>query len=116
MCTKPLDVLGRFGEWAYRNGAPLLYHQYICVEDGKTTVCGGQSSGGQLYGSGKPSDDHFNQDRCEQKDDRPCMDKCLTDAIQDPNRPYYGLVGPGTNCQEWAKATYASCVQQCKGQ
>jgi hypothetical protein len=41
------------------------------------------------------------------------MDKCLTEAIQNPTRPYYGLVGPGTNCQEWANDAYSRCRAQC---
>jgi RHS repeat-associated protein len=116
MCTKPLDALGGAGQWAYQNGVPLLYHQYICIKDGQTTVCGGQDRSGGPYSPGKPSSDHFDEDRCEKKDDRSCMDKCLTKAIQDPNRPYYGVIGPGTNCHEWANDSYTNCVQQCKGQ
>lgn len=116
MCTKPLDVLGGDGT---RSGPDIwgnpAYHQYICVKDGKTTVCGGQDRQGGPWSPGKPSKDEFKPDRCEKKDDRPCMDKCLTQAIQNPNRPKFGLFGPGTNCQEWAADTYSQCVAQCQG-
>lgn len=118
MCKKPLDDLGGEGQ---RSGPDVwgnpFYHQYICVKDSNgNTVCGGQSSEGHKpWGPGKPSDDHLDKDRCEKKDDRQCMDKCLTKAIQNPKRPYYGLTGPGTNCQEWADDAYSACVKQCKG-
>ena len=113
MCTKPLHALGGAGEWLYGHDAPLLYHQYICVKNGKATVCGGQDRSGGPYSPGTPSKDVMEVGRCEKKDDRPCMDKCLTDAIKNPRRPYYGLIGPGTNCQEWANETYSQCVTQC---
>ncbi len=111
MCTKPLHALGNFGEWVYRQNTPLLYHQYICVKNGQSTICGGQDRAGGPYSPGKSSNDVPNF--CEKKDDRPCMDRCLTQAIQNPDRPYYGLIGPGTNCQEWANDTYSRCLQQC---
>jgi uncharacterized protein RhaS with RHS repeats len=116
MCTKPLDALGGSGT---KSGPDIwgnpAYHQYICVKDGKTTICGGQDRSGGPWSPGKPSNDKFNPSSCEKKDDRSCMDKCLTRAIQSPDRPPYGLVGPGTNCQEWADTTYMQCVYDCRG-
>jgi hypothetical protein len=121
MCEKPLDYLcergwkcsgtKNFGDTSWNP----LYHQYICVGNEDAPICGGQSSGGKSYGSGKPSDDKYNPDRCKEKDpDNNCLEKCIQKKIQDPKRPYYGLIGPGTNCQEWADKTYADCVKECK--
>lgn len=115
MCTAPLHALGDLGKWVYKEGTPLLHHQYICVKNGKTTVCGGQDRAGGPYSPGTPSKDDFNANQCKKKDDRSCVDKCLVKAIQNPKRPYYGLAGPGTNCQEWATESYSQCVSQCQG-
>ena len=114
MCTKPLHALGKVGEVVYGVSVPLLYHQFICVKNGQTTVCGGQDREGKPYSNGKPSQDDINNGKCLKIDDRPCMDRCLEQAIRDPNRPWYGLIGPGTNCQEWAKDAYSKCMWLCK--
>lgn len=103
MCTKPLHALGKSGEWLYGRNAPLLYHQFLCIKNGTLTECGGQDREGGPYSPGKPSDDSMNNGKCIKIDDRPCIDRCLEQAIRNPNRPWYGLIGPGTNCQEWAK-------------
>ncbi len=115
MCTKPLHALGKFGEWVYGNNVPLLYHQYICVKNGQTTVCGGQDRAGGPYSGGIPSNDQFDDGKCEKKDDRPCMDRCLTQAVKNPIRPPYGVIGPRTNCQEWADDIYSKCMWLCQG-
>lgn len=121
MCKKPLDAFGGTGT---RSGPDVpgnpAYHQYICVKNGKATICGGQDNTNwpSPWGPGKPSDpknDKFDPQRCEKKDDRSCMDECLTRAIQSPDRPPYGLFGPGTNCQEWADSTYMQCAYDCRG-
>jgi len=116
ICKKPLDVMGGSGQ---RSGPDIpgnpFYHQYLCVINGQTTVCGGQQSdNGKPYGGGKPSNDHFDKNRCEEKDNRPCIDQCVTEAIQNPSRPPCGLLGPGTNCQEWSNDVYTKCAQQCE--
>ena len=115
MCTKPLDAFGDLGKWAYDLGAPLLYHQYICVKAGGRTICGGQDRTGGPYSPGKPSRDYYNSARCEKVDDRPCVDRCLIEKIKNPSRPFYGLIGLGTNCQEWATDTFRECVARCEG-
>lgn len=83
MCTKPLHAMGGSGA---KSGPDIwgnpAYHQYICVKVGNTTVCGGQDRAGGPWSPGKPSDDKFNPSSCEKKDDRSCMDKCLTQKIQ----------------------------------
>jgi len=115
MCTKPLHALGSVGEWVYKIGVPLLYHQYVCVKNGQTTVCGGQDRARGPYSPGKPSDDTLNLNTCKKQTDSPCMETCLVQAIQNRERPYYGLIGPGTNCQEWANDVYSKCLSQCSG-
>ena len=42
-----------------------------------------------------------------------CIEKCLVGKFAAP-RPWYGLVGPGTNCQEWADDALSECRKQCK--
>jgi RHS repeat-associated protein len=111
MCTGPLHALGPLGP-IFQEG--ILHHQYLCVNGS----CGGQDRSGGPFGSpGKPSDDKFNQNSCQKKDDRKCMDDCIRAAIANQNRPIYNLfnLGGGVNCQKWANDTYSNCVQQCQG-
>ncbi len=124
MCTQPLHALGSAGEWAYTNNLPLLYHQFLCVTDGKGGyVCGGQDRQGRgtWPGSpGKPSNDEWprkgGQQRCEVVDKRQCVDDCVRRKIADPNRPWYELVNfGGTNCQEWSKNALRDCQKECAG-
>ncbi|HHL45989.1 MAG TPA: RHS repeat protein [Gammaproteobacteria bacterium] len=115
MCTKPLDAMGGDGT---RSGPDIwgnpLYHQYICVKNGKTTVCGGQDRKDGPWGPGKPSNDKYDPKRCEEEEpDNACIETCLISEFGKP-RPYYGLFGPGTNCQEWADDTLSKCRKQCK--
>jgi len=119
MCIKPLDIFGDKGTESGTKSGPdfqgnPLYHQYICVGKKDSPVCGGQSSGGKLYGVGVPSKDKYNSDRCNEKHpDNDCLEKCLQKKITGP-RPYYGLVGIGTNCHEWADDVIKECQKECK--
>ena len=121
MCEKPLDKLCEWGaecsgtkNFSDTSWNPL-YHQYICVGNEDAPICGGQRSGGKLYGPGKQSNDKYNPDKCKEKDpDNDCLESCIQKKIQDPKRPYYGLIGPGMNCHEWADKTYADCVRGCQ--
>ncbi len=112
MCEKPLDALGGNGQ---RSGPDIwgnpLYHQYICViKSNGEKVCGGQDRLGGLWSRGTPSEDYYSPENCTQTDpDNECLEQCLINAINSPKRPYYGLFGPGTNCQEWADDTYNTC-------
>ena len=63
MCTKPLHALGGTG---LRSGPDipgnLLYHQFICVPDGKGGMsCGGQDRQKGPFGPGKPSKDDYDE-------------------------------------------------------
>jgi len=115
MCKKPLDAMGGDGT---RSGPDIwgnpLYHQYICTKVGGVTVCGGQDRKSGAYGPGKPSNDVYIEKRCtEAEPDNTCIESCLQKKFSG-SRPYYGLVGPGTNCQEWADDALSDCRGQCK--
>ena len=114
-CTKPLNALGGSGT---RSGPDVwgnpLYHQYSCiVRDGKVT-CGGQDhEGSPVYGPGKPSNDNYNPDRCEEtQPDNDCFEKCLVNEWAKP-RPNYGIP-VGTDCQEYDDDVNRRCQKQCK--
>jgi RHS repeat-associated protein len=115
-CTAPLHALGGSGS---RSGPDVpgnpLYHEYLCVEDDDSgeSVCGGQDRSGGPWSPGRPSNDRFNAGTCRKiEDDSACFDSCVRVAFGQP-RPYYGLVGPGTNCQEWVGEVVAQCQQWC---
>lgn len=119
-CKKPLDALGGTGDPEnQRNGPDVpgnkLYHEYLCVVQGEHIICGGQSQAeGKPYGPGAPSKDEFSDYRCKPiRDDDTCYEDCIASAILDPSRPDYGLLGPGTNCQEWAGSTLKACQKAC---
>ncbi|MDX9715706.1 MAG: RHS repeat-associated core domain-containing protein [Dissulfurispiraceae bacterium] len=122
MCEKPLDVICKLGMECSgtKNFADFfwnpLYHQYICVGNEKSPICGGQSSNGKPYGPGKPSNDKFSPDRCKEKEkDNDCIEACLMKKFGEP-RPYYGIAGPfTTNCQEWADNAMVDCWRKCNG-
>ncbi len=120
MCTMPLHALG--GEGA-RSGWDVpgnpLYHQYLCINDGKGGyTCGGQDQRGQKWydpitGPGKPSDDKYDPQTCEQKEpDNNCIEQCLLKKFAGP-RPRYGIPF-GTDCQEWSDDALKDCQKQCK--
>ena len=113
MCKKPLDASGSIGPYIGPNtpGSPF-YHQYICVVNENGPQCVGQSSvGGKAYGEGTPSTDYFTSSGCEKVSTNKCIEACILNTGS--NRPTYGVVGPGTNCQEWATDTFNKCVSQC---
>jgi RHS repeat-associated protein len=113
-CRKPLDALGGRGE---RSGPDVpgnpLFHQYLCVERKGVITCGGQGSqGDRLYGPGAPSNDIFLPSNCEIISYNQCVENCLLRRFNS-QRPYYGLVGPGTNCQEWSDDQFRNCLDIC---
>ena len=115
-CYKPLHALGNIGRLVYNPTQNQLFHQYLCVVINGMTVCGGQDRKGGPFSDGKPSDDKpGDANQCIKAKSCPEADKCIKDKIESPNRPQYGLKGPGTNCQEWAIDTYSECYKLCKG-
>jgi len=123
-CKKPLDALGGGSDDNQRIGPDLwgnpLYHEFYCIElDGKTQ-CFGQTldhdrdtNAGQ-WGTGKPSNDYYTPNRCEEESDEGnCLADCLKKKGSAP-RPNYGLFGPGTNCQEWVDDQLSDCKKNCK--
>lgn len=99
---------------------PVFHHAYLCTtEENGRISCGGQTSNGGPWDQGRPTnpndeDDYFHPQACEQvdNDDNRCVEDCLLDRFGRP-RPNYGIVGPGTNCQEWAKDSLTECRSQC---
>jgi RHS repeat-associated protein len=118
LCKKPLDALQRYvGGKGQRTGPDvygnLLYHAYLCLEKNGTIVCGGQTSvGGKMYGPGAQSNDVYFPSRCKKIAINKCIEDCILRKFGE-KRPYYGLKGPGTNCQEWARETFDSCKDAC---
>jgi len=119
MCRQPLHAMGGAGG---RSGPDIFgnpfYHQYLEVQDDSGNVLGrgGQDRSGGPWSPGTQSQgdgaDSNNQQCYKEKDDD-CFDKCILSKINEPSRPFYGLVGPGTNCQEWADDAWQQCYAQC---
>ena len=113
-CKKPLDAIGGSG---LRSGPDIpgnpLFHEFLCVKNGDAVTCGGQDRTGGPFSPGKPSDDKFVPQQCDEiAPDNDCLEQCLIDAFS-AQRPFYGLTGPGTNCQEWAGYVLSRCKRQC---
>jgi hypothetical protein len=116
MCKKALKALGGEGE---RSGPDIwgnpLYHQYLCINDGKDDyICGGQDRQGNFFSSpGKSSNDEYDPQTCQQVEpDNNCIEQCLLKKFAGP-RPHYGFP-IGTDCQEWADDALKECKKQCK--
>ncbi|MGG6633446.1 UNVERIFIED_CONTAM: RHS domain-containing protein, partial [Enterobacter cloacae] len=131
-CIKPLHSLGGTGE---KSGPDIwgnpLYHQYLCVPDGKGGyICGGQDQRGEtgtdgLWGPGKASNDtKEGSGRCDSVEkDNDCIENCLKEKFKGP-RPRYTVLPDGIfpiklglfkNCQDWAEDTLKSCQMKCSG-
>lgn len=122
MCKAPLHALGGSG---VRSGTDVpgnpLYHQFLCVTDGKGGyICGGQDRQGSAFfpGSpGKPTDDRWPSnasEACEVQDKKQCVDQCVIRKINDPKRPWYAIGPHGTDCQEWADHALRACQRECR--
>ena len=131
-CIKPLHFLGGTGE---RSGPDIwgnpLYHQYLCVPDGKDGhICGGQDQRGEkwydgFWGPGKSSIDKLdNAGKCEiVEPDNECIEECLKRKFNGPRLRYsvlpdiftpveFGLL---KNCQDWSNDSFNSCKDKCNG-
>ena len=86
------------------------------MRSGKNGVVtrGGQDQSTGLWSPGKPSVDSFDQNRCQEAEsDNECIERCLLAKFGGP-RPFYGLFGPVTNCQEWAADDiFTTCQKDC---
>jgi uncharacterized protein RhaS with RHS repeats len=112
MCTRNLNNLPfRFGP---------LYHQYICVPDGK----GGQTCGGLGPSGGNPFntpgvieyEKNSSPSACEKTDDdNSCIEKCIQAEFKKAPPNYSVNLSEGQNCQTWANSTVISCRAQCRG-
>ena len=119
-CQRPLaagDIPNQEGRKTGGEGPNNpLFHEFLCtISPSGVTVCGGQTpAGNPFFAAGKPSNDHFEADKCDEKrkDDK-CMEACLHEAFASP-RPWYSLTGiGGTNCQEWAGEKLYKCSDEC---
>ncbi|ATE59500.1 RHS repeat-associated core domain-containing protein [Thauera sinica] len=127
-CKVPLDALG--GGDGQRTGPDLrgnpLYHEYLCIVRNGIVECGGQTRNHGSppnpswmpawwpYGPGAPSNDSYSENQCEKKrDDDDCYESCLSSEFKRP-RPFYGVIGMGTNCQEWVSDISKRCENQCE--
>jgi hypothetical protein len=91
-----------------------FYHQYSCVSIGGNVTCGGQDAVKAPYSEGKASEgDEYNPETCQVRDSNECFEKCLIESWKKP-RPWYGLIGPGTNCQEYDDKLNKDCWSKCK--
>ena len=117
-CKKYLNALG--GEGA-RTGPDVpgnpLYHEYLCVQRGGQTVCGGQDHSGSAIWPGSPgipSNDSMERGKCEQiEPDNDCFEKCELKKFKEP-RPWYAIGPWGTDCQEWHDDVVEQCRKECR--
>ncbi|RFF31158.1 RHS repeat domain-containing protein [Wenzhouxiangella sediminis] len=95
-------------------------HTFLCATTPDGSIeCGGQTTTGGGWNQGRPTtsdEDYYHPDSCTEIDDNEndCMEQCFLGKFEQ-ERPYYGLIGPGTNCHEWARRTVWSCVFHCIG-
>jgi RHS repeat-associated protein len=133
-CQRPIsDRPWTIPDGVIRNGpnvrANPVFHEYICVSyDSANPVlgttggwhCGGQTSAnGTAYGPGAPSRDVYREDLCEEIDlddelEVECFESCIRNHIHSSDRPWYGAVGPGKNCQEWIDDVEQTCSRRCR--
>lgn len=125
-CKKPLDALEFIDDQGRKNGPEWpknpLFHEFLCLADKNgDKTCGGQGLEKNWFfhtlGRGKPSEDHYNPTHCKEitaLSDETCIQECLQDQIESPKRPIYGLIGLGTNCQEYVDDILQKCTDQCR--
>jgi RHS repeat-associated protein len=97
-----------------------LFHQFICVPDGKGgKTCGGLGPSGKMFDS--PGVIEFEnssspKSTCEKAvDDNQCVEKCIQDEFKKPPPNYSVDLSQGDNCQSWADRTVLICQAKCKG-
>ena len=71
------------------------------------------SRSGRLYGPEAQSNDSFDPVNCELTASNECIETCLLKRFNEQRPYYYGLVGPGTNCQEWSDDQFQRCLESC---
>ncbi len=116
-CRRPLGGRGGISRRQERTGT---YHEYYCVSNGGVTRCCGQTTDSRTgYGPGRPTrpdeGDVVDPEQCTTFPASDCVERCLLRNCDAP-RPYYGVVGPGTNCQEWTADSRNACRDRCEAE
>jgi hypothetical protein len=114
ICDRPIKGCER--------GASPPKHVYVCVKDGENggIVCGSTTPTGwfKFYTKGRPTTsedgDVFNPRRCESVEpDDQCMDRCVAEYLNRPERPQYGWPGIGMDCKEYSRYVVMRCRMKC---
>jgi RHS repeat-associated protein len=97
-----------------------LYHQYICVPDGK----GGQTCGGLGPSGSNPfntpgvieyENSSSTSSSCKKTDeDNSCIEKCIQDDFKKTPPTYSMDLSNGQNCQTWADHSVSVCEAKCR--
>ncbi|NHQ88703.1 hypothetical protein HA050_21630 [Iodobacter sp. HSC-16F04] len=120
ICKRPFG--GKPGSYA----PPLFNHTYVCVGSGANMKCGSTtaSSGGafsNIFGGslGKPTTpvtDYYKSEACEKRQaDNSCIETCISNKLNIPTRPKYGVGPSGDDCQEYTEDIVSTCEKICKG-
>jgi hypothetical protein len=110
-CRKPI----RGGHFENDRGGPgLLYHEYVCIWQGNTPMCNGQSGNGLFIGPGHPSNDYWNPALCDEvREDDLCFESCTAGHLLG-ERSFYEFTGTfGENCQGFADRILNDCDAKC---
>ena len=116
-CRRPLGGRGGISRRQQRTGT---YHEYYCISNGGVTRCCGQTTDSRTgYGAGRPTrpdeGDVLDPEQCTTFPASDCVERCLLRNC-DAARPWYGVAGPGTNCQEWTADSRNACREACDPQ
>ncbi len=114
LCHRPLAICDK--------ERSIAWHKYICVRDGVTgqMTCSSTTADGGFffYTKGRPTtskdNDEFDPKNCRSiEKNNPCMDQCVKEKLDRPDRPQYGWPGPGMDCKEYSDAVIVTCRKQC---
>lgn len=141
----PIGFAGGMNLFLYADGAPLtrtdpmglatdmctrrltnmpvragpLFHQFICVPDGRGgKICGGLSPVGRNFfdTAGKMEYEQSTASAtCDQVvEDNACVEQCIAQEMTKTPSHYSINLTKGDNCQTWANATLHNCKLQCR--
>lgn len=112
MCSRNLNHVPN---WLSRGP---LFHQYLCTGNTKDGYsCGGFGPTGPnpFNSPGQIEPDWLRPETCETVSDDNCMDKCVSDGLNNGNLPNYSMdLSHGENCQTFASGLISQCQAICK--